>query len=139
MNKHIMISSKIKALLSILFFILSFHLSFAQQTIPSQAVLFKEIAKADSLMFNAVNNCDTLTYKKFLSPDMEFFHDIGGLTLGSDNEVKSIVETCARGNHIRRELVSGSMEVHPIKGFGAIKIGACLAAQRRTMEIIPCD
>ncbi|SHF26117.1 nuclear transport factor 2 family protein [Pedobacter caeni] len=113
-----------KTLIPVFLFLLSFNLSFAQQTIPIQAILFKEISKADSLMFNAVNNCDTLTYKKFLSPDMEFFHDIGGLTLGADNELKSIVETCARGNHIRRELVPGSLEVHPIKGFGAIEIGA---------------
>lgn len=108
-----------------LFFLLHFfNAGFAQQNSPSQTTLFKEIAQADSLMFNAVNNCDTITYKKFLSPDMEFYHDLGGLTIGSDNEVKSIIETCARGNHIRRELVAGSLEVHPIKGYGAIEIGA---------------
>ena len=108
----------------LLFFLLSFNVGFAQKSNPSKTTLFREIAQADSLMFNAVNNCDTLTYKKFLSPDMEFYHDLGGLTIGSDNEIKSIVETCARGNHIRRELVPGSLEVHPVKGYGAIEIGA---------------
>ncbi|RQO75199.1 DUF4440 domain-containing protein [Pedobacter sp. KBW06] len=113
-----------KIFIPLFFLLLSFTTGFAQESKPSKTTLFKEIAQADSLMFNAVNNCDTLTYKKFLSPDMEFYHDLGGLTIGADNEVKSIVETCARGNHIRRELVPGSLEVYPIKGYGAIETGA---------------
>ena len=32
-------------------------------------------------------------------------------------------EMCARGSHIRRELVKGSLEVYPIKNYGAIEIG----------------
>ena len=92
-------------------------------TIAHSDSLYEEIFKADSLLFQAFNTCDTVTYKKYFTEDLEFYHDLGGLTVGLDNELKSIHEMCARGNHIRRELVKSSLEVYPLKNFGAVEIG----------------
>lgn len=85
--------------------------------------LFLEIEKADSLVFAAFNTCDTINYRQYFKNDLEFYHDLGGLTIGIDNEMKSIREMCARGNHIRRELMKETLEVHPLKGYGAVEIG----------------
>jgi ketosteroid isomerase-like protein len=97
---------------------------FAQKT--TQVVndqLYKDVAKADSLLFDAFNNCDTVSYRKFIKDDIEFFHDLGGLNVGADYEMRSIREMCARGSHIRRELIKSTLEVYPIKGYGAVEIG----------------
>lgn len=97
---------------------------FAQKTTPvAHDQLYKDVAKADSLLFSAFNNCDTVTYRHFLKDDIEFYHDLGGLNVGADYEMRSIKEMCARGNHIRRELIKSTLEVYPIKGYGAVEIG----------------
>lgn len=97
---------------------------FAQKASPAASnKLYKDVAKADSLLFQAFNNCDSLTYRKFLKDDIEFYHDLGGLNVGADYEMRSIKEMCERGNHIRRELNKNTLEVYPIKGYGAVEIG----------------
>ncbi len=85
--------------------------------------LFNTILKEDSSVFEAFNKCDTITYRKHFKDDLEFYHDLGGLTVGIENEMKSIREMCSRGNNIRRELVEGSVEVYPLKKYGAVQIG----------------
>jgi ketosteroid isomerase-like protein len=85
--------------------------------------LYKEIFQADSTLFDASNNCDSVTYRKFFTDDLEFYHDIGGLSVGIKIEMQGFIEMCARGSHIRRELVKGTLEVYPIKNYGAIEIG----------------
>lgn len=116
---------KIYALLVLALFAAS--ISFAQQTTPANttppSALYNDIVKADSAMFYAFNNCDSITYKKFITPDLEFYHDLGGLTVGADYELKSFKEMCARNSHIRRELIKSTLEVYPIKGYGAVEIG----------------
>ena len=74
-------------------------------------------------MFNASNNCDSVTYSKFFTDDLEFYHDIGGLSVGKKIELQEFSEMCARNSHIRRELVKGTLEVYPIKDYGAVEIG----------------
>jgi ketosteroid isomerase-like protein len=85
--------------------------------------LYYEIFRVDSTLFNAFNNCDSDTYRKFFTDDLEFYHDLGGLSVGIKIEMQEFSEMCARGTHIRRELVKGSLEVYPIKNYGAIEIG----------------
>lgn len=89
----------------------------------SPTSLYKQIVQADSSLFAAFNRCDSVAYKSFFAPDLEFYHDLGGLTVGRKLEMKSFQEMCARGTHIRRELVKTSLEVHPLKGYGAVEIG----------------
>ncbi|PTS96183.1 DUF4440 domain-containing protein [Pedobacter sp. HMWF019] len=112
----------IRNIFSVLILVLfSSILCSAQQA--DQKKLFKEIEKADSLLFSAFNNCDSVNYKNYFTEDLEFYHDLGGLTVGLANELKSFREMCHRGSHIRRELIKSSLEVHPLKGYGAVEIG----------------
>lgn len=107
-----------------LFVSLYANIPFAQKQFSTPtSQLYRDVAKADSLLFNAFNNCDTLTYRKFIAEDIEFYHDLGGLNIGADYEMRSIMEMCARGNKIRRELIKSTLEVYPIKGYGAVEIG----------------
>jgi len=85
--------------------------------------LFNEISKQDSLVFEAFNKCDTVSYRQHFKDDLEFYHDLGGLTVGIENEMKSIYEMCNRGNNIRRALVPGSLEVYPLQDYGAVEMG----------------
>jgi ketosteroid isomerase-like protein len=118
-------------LLLLIFFISSSSAQQADTSRPAKAKiglvastdLFNEIAHVDSALFNASNTCDSVTYKKYFTDDLEFYHDIGGLTVGSKSEFQSFREMCARGTLIRRELVKGSLEVYPIKNYGAVEIG----------------
>jgi ketosteroid isomerase-like protein len=120
----------------LLFAVLSVSTGSAQQPDPSKSIkiksengfdssteLYREIFQADSALFDASNNCDSAAYKKFFADDLEFYHDIGGLSVGRKIEMQGFREMCARGSHIRRELVKGSLEVYPIKNYGAIEIG----------------
>jgi ketosteroid isomerase-like protein len=86
--------------------------------------LYKEIAFADSCLFTAFNHCDSMTYKKYFTDDLEFYHDRGGLTVSLKSELKSFNDNCATDLHLRRELVKNTLEVEPIKDYGAIQIGS---------------
>ena len=56
--------------------------------------LYKEIFQADSTLFDASNNCDSVTFRKFFTDDLEFYHDIGGLSVGIKTEMQAFRETC---------------------------------------------
>lgn len=84
--------------------------------------LYNEIYTRDSVFFSAFNNCDTTTYRKFLTNDFEFYHDLGGLHY-LDEEMQSIREMCARNSHIRRELVKSSLDIHKLGQNGALETG----------------
>ena len=77
----------------------------------------------DSVFFRAFNTCDVNTSKSLFTEDLEFYHDAGGLTNYAQN-VNSIVQRCNRETKVRRELVNGSLEVFPIKDYGAVQIGS---------------
>ena len=85
--------------------------------------LFNKIAHLDSVLFNAFNGRDIETFKKLFTTDLEFYHDKGGLT-GYEYTIQSLKNTAARNDGLKRELVLGSLEVYPIKDYGAIQIGA---------------
>lgn len=85
--------------------------------------LFQTIASMDSLLFEAFNKCDTVASKDFFTKDLEFYHDKGGLTRYEEN-MRSIHKRCSGNYIVRRELVPGTMEVFPIKDYGAIQLGS---------------
>jgi hypothetical protein len=97
-------------------------ISFANVTAQSENNLNKEIRKQDSLLFDAFNRCDTTAYRKYLSDNLEFYHDLGGVHY-IDEEMQSMREMCARNSHIRRELVKTSLEIHKLGENGALEIG----------------
>jgi len=84
--------------------------------------LFNEIAHMDSVLFNAFNSRDMELFKTLFTTDLEFYHDKGGLT-DYNYTIQSLKNTAAQNNGLRRELVKGSLEVYPVKDYGAIQIG----------------
>lgn len=86
--------------------------------------LYHTILHMDSVCFDAYNNHDLETLKKVFSKDLEFYHDLGGLSNYEQNIhdfEKIFVENKVSG--MKRELVKGSLEVYPIKDYGAIEVG----------------
>ena len=90
---------------------------------PTSLQLYKEIERADSVLFEAFNRQDMITFKAMFTKDLEWFQDNGGLI-----PYKTIFEnfgnTFKNENKLSRVLVKGSLEVHPLKDYGAIQIGS---------------
>src|SRR5258706_367656 len=53
-----------------------------------QQKLTATILHLDSAFWKAYNNCDTANFKDFITDDVEFYHDKGGVTL----DAKSLIE-----------------------------------------------
>jgi len=90
---------------------------------PDAAALLEVVAELDRKMFDAYNAHDLDKLMAMFADDLEFYHDNGGL-LGFEQVKAGFTSVFANNRDIRRELVAGSLEVYPIKGFGAIEIGA---------------
>lgn len=90
-----------------------------------QAVLSRTVAALDAAVFEAFNACSVPVqlerHASFFAPDVEFYHDAAGVTW-SRGEVIENTRRHACGKY-RRELVSGTLKVFPIRGFGAIEQG----------------
>jgi Domain of unknown function (DUF4440) len=90
---------------------------------PDDQQLYEAIVKLDSIFFDAYNTCNTNLekYSSFFSENIEFYHDQGGLMTSKQD----IIDATKRNicGKVTRELVKGSIEVYPIKDFGAIEIG----------------
>jgi hypothetical protein len=84
--------------------------------------LYKEIAHMDSVLFNVFNSHNVDKLKTLFTDDLEFYHDLGGLTNYPQN-MEAFKNNFAKNNGLKRELVKGSLEVFPIKDYGAIEIG----------------
>jgi hypothetical protein len=90
---------------------------------PADPALYDTIVKLDSTFFNAYNSClvNLDKYASFYSDSLEFYHDQGGLSRSKAEIVEATKNNiCGK---VTRELVRGSIEVYPIKGFGAVEIG----------------
>jgi hypothetical protein len=90
---------------------------------PDDPELYARIVKLDSLFFAAYNTCSVNLdkYASFFSENIEFYHDHGGL-MTSKQDIVAATQRNVCGK-VTRELVKGSIEVYPIKDFGAIEIG----------------
>ncbi len=90
---------------------------------PDNQQVYDTIIKLDSIFFEAYNTCSLNLdkYGSFFSDNIEFYHDQGGL-LTSKQDIVSATQKNICGK-VTRELVKGSIEVYPIKDFGAIEIG----------------
>jgi hypothetical protein len=88
---------------------------------PDDNTLYNEIAHMDSVLFNAFNKRDSETLKNVFDESMEFYHDKGGLTNYAQN-MESFKNLFTNDNGVQRKLVEGSMEVYPVKDYGAIQV-----------------
>ena len=82
-----------------------------------------EIARMDSLLFAAFNAGDLTRLRTFFAPDLEFYQDNEGLEDYAQT-MKDFQDMLRQPSRIRRELVPGSLEVYPIKNYGAIEVGS---------------
>lgn len=83
------------------------------------------IARLDQRLFEAFNHCDQegqlRAFEGFFSPNVEFYHDEGGVTWTRD---EMIARTRAHvAGKYRRELIPGTLRVYPIKDYGALETG----------------
>lgn len=96
----------------------------AQAGAPSDsAALFAVIAARDSAMFDAFNRCDAKALADFFTDDLEFYHDWNGLLATRSAFEAQFGGACEKKEIGRRELVPGTMEVHPMRNVGAVQIG----------------
>lgn len=85
------------------------------------AKLLETMQALDTQLFDAANHCDYEKLTAMVDENLEFYHDQAGLMLGRQAFLDSIKHnTCGV---MIRELVPGSFEVYPIKGYGAIEMG----------------
>lgn len=96
-----------------------------QTTSIPQDPLFATISALDTAVFNSFNNCSSSAqlekYSSYFSPEVEFYHDSGGVTWTRDAMILNTQKyVCGK---FQRELVPGSLKVFPIKDFGAISEG----------------
>lgn len=89
---------------------------------PVSKELYHTIMEKDSILFNAANKGDIDQLKTFFTKDLEFFHDVGGLA-GYEETVDNFRRVAKNYSYTRRVLLPGSVEVYPIKDYGAIQSG----------------
>lgn len=94
----------------------------AQSPARTPEQLLASIASADSAMFAAYNRHDASGLMRWFSEDLEFYHDLGGLQRYPD-VAAAFGSVLSRNDGMRRELIAGSLQVEPIKGFGAMEMG----------------
>lgn len=91
--------------------------------------LFLQLQQNDSLLFErGFNRCELSSYDSIIAEDLEFYHDIAGVTNGKAAFIASVKNNiCGSPNKIKRELVPGSIQVYPLfrKGnlYGALQEG----------------
>ena len=114
-----------RVILSLIAFLMSFF-AFGQineipKYKPVDTNLYNEIIKMDTKYFNAYNSCDMKTQEEIYGENLEFFHDKGGLSTSKSDLLKALKENIC--NKVKRTLIKGSVEVYPIKDYGAIQMG----------------
>ena len=89
---------------------------------PESIALQDTIEMMDSIFFDAYNNCKLEVFEKLISEDVEFYHDRGGLSTSKPDLITALKNNvCGK---VKRELLSGSIEVYPIPNYGAVQMGA---------------
>lgn len=89
---------------------------------PTSQQLYNTIRTQDSLLFAAFNTQNLAEMKTYFSPTLEWFQDNGGL-INYDTVFINFGQMYTRPYKLTRTLNEGSLEVHPIKDYGAIEIG----------------
>ncbi len=113
-----------KSIFFFIFFLIIINSASAQEkkVAPTSQELYNEIARMDSVLFNAFNTQDMARFKPLFTTDLEWYQDNGGL-IPYKTVFTNFSNTFKKEFKLTRELVPGSLEVHPIKGYGAIEIG----------------
>lgn len=100
---------------------------------PADQELYDTIVALDQQLFDAYNSCDMDTQAALYSEDLEFFHDQGGLSTSKEELLTALKNNIC--NKVTRTLIKGSIEVYPIKDYGAVQIGYHTFNDKKTPEI----
>jgi hypothetical protein len=96
-------------------------LSSTGQTSKQPDALFETIKSLDAKLFTAYNHCNLETLGSMVSDDLEFYHDQTGLMVGRAPFLAAIKQNiCGK---VQRSLLVDTLEVYPLKGYGAVEIG----------------
>ncbi len=115
-----------RKLFTILLLVLPFLLKSQHQ---QNAEIIKKLKQRDSLFWSSYNNCTTDLLSQYLTDDIEFYHDNGGITLGSADLVNSISKNICgnKEGKIRRALLNETSNIYLLKQgdivYGAIFMG----------------
>ncbi|MCR9182834.1 MAG: nuclear transport factor 2 family protein [Flavobacteriaceae bacterium] len=100
--------------------------------VPADQELYETIVSLDKKLFDAYNSCDMDTQTALYSEDLEFFHDEGGLSTSKEELLIALKNNIC--DKITRTLIKGSIEVYPIKDYGAVEIGYHTFNDKKTPE-----
>jgi Domain of unknown function (DUF4440) len=93
-----------------------------KKLVPVSPALTEEIRLADSVLFSYFNTQQLEKFKAMFTNDLEWFQDNDGV-VPRKKVFENFGSTFSRPYKLTRQLVPGSLEVHPIKNYGAIQIG----------------
>lgn len=88
---------------------------------PAAEPLTETISALDARVFDAYNRCDMTTFASYFDRAVEFYHDTGGASFDRKTVVANTRKYIC--HKVRRELLTETLRVYPIKGFGAIEEG----------------
>ena len=108
--------------------VISFQFISAQVSHDSE--LYLELKARDSLLFDlGFNECKIDAFQSFISEDLEFYHDQGGLTTNKEDFLDAVKNNICGNPDMKpiRKLTTGSLKVFPLyengKLYGAIQKG----------------
>lgn len=84
--------------------------------------LYQTVARLDAELFAAFNAKDVNKLMAYFADNLEFYHDKGGLSDFAQTK-DGFARLFAQSPDIMRTLVPGTLEVYPVKGYGAMHIG----------------
>jgi hypothetical protein len=110
-----------KGYLSLIILLVMSSLGAKSQSIGQPDILFRTVQGLDTKLFDAYNHCDLTTLGSMVSDDLEFYHDQTGLSVGKAPFLAAVKQNiCVK---VERELLPDTLEVYPLKGYGAVEIG----------------
>ena len=88
---------------------------------PESQEVYDMIVSMDKKFFEAYNTCDLPTADNLQSEEIEFYHGLGGLSTSKTQLIDGLRNNiCGK---VTRVLQEGSIEVYPIKDYGAVQMG----------------
>ena len=116
------IGAKVSLLIVGLFLLINVSAAQEKKVAPTSVALFNKIANLDSVLFDAFNNQRMDIFKPMFTNDLEWFQDNEGL-ISYEKVFKNFGNSFEKEFKLSRKLVPGSLEVYPLKNYGAMEIG----------------
>lgn len=98
----------------------------AEAVDPNRLIAEQQAVRdADAAFWHAFNACDAKAMAMYFSRDVEFYHDITGLTRSRVAVVQSLMKgPCGSADlKVRRELIPGSVVFNEIPNYGVLLVG----------------